>query len=89
MRSARGETAFATFMDLLRAAIADAVRETVRGRADPARARMIASRPLDAWGDVWQGLSRLQDETERFNLDKRQAVVSGLALLSGSVQSPL
>jgi DNA polymerase-3 subunit delta' len=85
----RGETAFGTFMDLLRAAISDAVRETVRGRADPVRARMIASRPLDAWGDVWQGLSRLQGETERFNLDKRQAVVSGLALLSGSAQSPL
>ncbi len=85
----RGETAFATFMDLLLAAIADAVRETVRGRADPLRTRMIASRPLDAWGDVWQGLSRLRDETERFNMDKRQAIVSGLALLSGSVQSPL
>ncbi len=86
---ARGDTAFRAFMDLLRAAVADAVRETVRGRAEPARARLIASRPLDAWGEVWQGLSRLQDETERFNLDKRQAIISGLALLSGSMQSPL
>jgi DNA polymerase III subunit delta' len=39
-------------------------------------------RPLDAWGEVWQGLTRLQDETERFALDKRQALVQGLGLLS-------
>lgn len=85
----RSETAFGTFMDLLRTGVADAVRDAARGRARPARARMMDALSLEAWGDVWQGLSRLQDETERFNLDKRQAVVSSLALLSGSVQSPL
>ena len=31
---ARGETAFANFMDLLRAGIAAAVRDVVRGRGD-------------------------------------------------------
>ena len=44
---------------------------------------LIALRPLDAWGDVWHGLTRLQDETERFALDKRQAIVAGLGMLSG------
>ena len=81
----RGENAFSTFMDLLRAAIASAVREQVRGRADPEQSRLVALRPLDAWGDVWHGLTRLQDETERFALDKRQAIVAGLGLLSGSL----
>jgi DNA polymerase-3 subunit delta' len=82
---ARGENAFSNFMDLLRAGIASAVRDVVRGRADPEQLRLVALRPLDAWGDVWHGLTRLQDETERFALDKRQAIVAGLGMLSGNV----
>ena len=78
----RGEGGFATFMDLLRAAITAAVRDAVRGQADPEQTRLIATRPLDAWGEVWDGLTRLQDETERFNLDKRQAIVAGLGMLA-------
>ena len=74
---ARGENAFSTFMDLLRTGIASAVRDVVRGRADPEQSRLVALRPLDAWGDVWHALTRLQDETERFALDKRQAIVAG------------
>jgi DNA polymerase-3 subunit delta' len=80
---ARSDGAFGTFMDLLRAAISRAVRATVRGEADAKERRLAGLRPLDAWGDVWQALTRLQDETERFNLDKRQAIVSGIALLNG------
>jgi DNA polymerase III subunit delta' len=81
----RGETAFSNFMDLLRAGIASAVRDAVRGRADPEQSRLIAMRPLDAWGDVWHALTRLQDETEHFALDKRQAIVAGLGMLSGNM----
>jgi len=29
-------------------------------------------------GQVWHGLTTLQDETERFALDKRQALIEGL-----------
>jgi DNA polymerase-3 subunit delta' len=79
----RSETAFTTFMDLLRTALADAVRDAVRGRADGAESRLVSSRPLDAWGAVWQELTRLQDATERFNLDKRQAILTSMALLRG------
>jgi DNA polymerase-3 subunit delta' len=81
----RSETGFSTFMDLLRAGLAAAVREHVRGRADPDQERLVALRPLDAWGDLWHGLTRLQDETERFALDKRQAIVAGLGMLSGNM----
>lgn len=77
----RVEGAFSTFMDLLRANLGAAVRDYVRGRADPRQARLATLRPLDAWGEVWQALSRLQDDTERFALDKRQAIVAGLGLL--------
>ena len=77
----RSETGFATFMDLMRAAIAAAVRETARGRADPDQQRLVALRPLGAWGELWQGLTRLQDDTERFALDKRQAIIAGIGML--------
>ncbi len=77
----RSDTGFATFMDLLTAGIAAAVRETARGRGDPEQERLVALRSLDGWGEIWQGLSRLRDETERFSLDKRQALVAGLGLL--------
>ena len=80
----RSESGFGTFMDLLRAGIAAAVREAARGRADPDQARLAALRPLDAWGELWHALTRLQDETERFALDKRQAIVAGLAMLAGN-----
>ena len=70
----RQEDGFSTFMELLRAAIATSVR-------DSARAGPIAARPLDAWIDVWHALAHLQDQTENFYLDKRQALVNGLRLL--------
>jgi len=81
---ARGDTAFSNFMDLLRAGLAAAVRDVARGRGDEEQSRLVALRPLDAWSDVWHALTRLQDETERFNLDKRQAIVAGLGMLSGT-----
>ncbi|MDR3529861.1 MAG: DNA polymerase III subunit delta' [Rhodopila sp.] len=80
----RSETGFSTFMDLVRAGLAAAVRESVRGRADPDQERLVALRPLDAWGELWQGLTKLQAETERFALDKRQAIVAGIGMLSGT-----
>ena len=81
---ARDEEAFTTFMDLLRTAVAASVRDAARGRADPDQLRLIGARPLDAWVEVWQGLCRLQDETEAFHLDRRQAIVTGLGLLAGT-----
>lgn len=78
----KDEDAFATFMELLAAGIAAAVREAARGRADPDQARLIGDRPLSAWVDLWHALRRLQDETEGAYLDKRQAVVSGLRMLA-------
>ena len=80
----RTEDAFTNFMDLLRAAIASAVRETARGRPDPDQARLLGARPLDAWVEIWQGLGALQSETEDLYLDKRQAIASTVALLAST-----
>jgi DNA polymerase-3 subunit delta' len=79
----RSDSGFATFMELLRAGVAQAVVATARGRADPQQARLAALRPLEAWTDVWHRLSRLQDDTEHSYLDKRQAIIAGLGYLSG------
>ena len=80
----KSETGFSTFMDLLRAGVSSAVRAAARGQADPEQHKMLGTRPIDAWGDLWFGLTRLQDETERFALDKRQAIVAGLGMLTGT-----
>jgi DNA polymerase-3 subunit delta' len=78
----RHEDAFSTFMDLLRGAIANAVRDVARGRPDPDQLRLIGSRPLDAWVDIWQGLGTVQAETEGLYLDKRQAIASCVGMLA-------
>lgn len=81
-RFARSDAGFATFMDLLREAISTTVRNVARGEGDMDQRRLAGLRPLAEWGDLWHALTRLQDDTERFNLDKRHAIVSGLDLLN-------
>jgi DNA polymerase III subunit delta' len=80
----KDEDAFATFMELLAAGIAAAVRDAARGHGDPDQARLLGDRPLSAWVDLWHALRRLQQETEDAYLDKRQAVVTGLRMLATS-----
>lgn len=82
-RLGRDEDAFAVFMDLLLGAVATAVRAGARGRASPAETRLLGGRSLAASGEVWQAVTDLARETERLNLDKHQALVSGLMLLNG------
>jgi DNA polymerase-3 subunit delta' len=82
---ARSDTGFSVFMDMIRTGIASAVREAERGRADPEQQRLVAHRSPAGWAEVWQALTRLQDETERFALDKRQAIVAGVGMLSPGV----
>jgi DNA polymerase III subunit delta' len=81
-RLARSDAGFATFMDLLRDAISAVVRNMVRGQADAGQQRLAGLKPLAEWDNLWHALTRLQDDTERFNLDKRHAIVSTLDLLN-------
>jgi DNA polymerase-3 subunit delta' len=73
----RDEDSFTLFMDMLRQAVSAEVRRGARDGAAGA-----APRSLEHWGGVWQGLTRLQEETERFSLDRRQAVLAGLSLMA-------
>ena len=75
----RGGGAFVTFMALLRGRIAGALRQAARGEPAPG---WIAAHPLAAWPALWDRLGRLVDETERLNMDRKQAVLTGLSWLS-------
>jgi DNA polymerase III subunit delta' len=77
--------ALAVFMGLMRRALAGALRQAGRGggtgAATPA---WVASRSLADWATLWDKLGRLADETERLNLDRKQAVLTGLSWLSAA-----
>lgn len=78
-RLGRSEQAYATFMNLLRRELAEGVAAAARGQGAPAP--WLGKRPLARWADLWQALTGLQEETERFHLDRQHAVLAGLALL--------
>ncbi len=75
----RAEDRFTPFMTLLRDALSGIVRRAARGAPE----RLADLRPLAAWVEVWQSLGQIQTETERLNLDRRQALLSSIALLNG------
>ena len=82
--SLRDQAPFETFMSLLQRGIASAVSSHLRGTADAAQARLMGRRSVLAWAETAQELGRLLEQTERANMDRRQAVVAGLALLRGA-----
>ena len=72
----REEPAFDLFMGLL----ADQVAQVASGRA---RTSLRDARGDNAWAETWAALVALTYETGFANMDRRQAVVAGLALLRG------
>jgi DNA polymerase-3 subunit delta' len=77
----REETAFDLFFTLLRGQIANATTAYLRGTADMEQARLLTQRDVQAWGGIWTRLGEIQRETDQHNLERKQAVVAGLALL--------
>jgi DNA polymerase III subunit delta' len=75
----RDGSAFATFMGLLRRAIALAARQAALGQGE---APWLGSRPLAEWSTLWDKLGRLAAETDTLNLDRKQAVLTGLSWLA-------
>lgn len=78
----RRDNGFSTFIGLLSATISATIREAVRGGSD-AGGDLLSSRPTEAWAGICEDLAQLRDGTESLNLDKRQALLAGLSLLSG------
>jgi len=77
----RDDHAFGIYVDLLRGHLAAAVRDGLRGRADSDQQRLADLHPPDTWAGAWQRLGQLQHETEQFNLDQTQAILSVFAIL--------
>ena len=71
--------AFGIFFGLLRGAIAAALRDAARGRPAPS---WMGRHPLAVWAGLWDRLGTLADDTERLNLDRKQAVLTGLSWLA-------
>jgi len=72
--------AFPAFFTLLLRGLSHAVREAARG--GPA-APWLGDRPLAAWVEAAEAVSRLVQETERLSLDRRQAVLVAMDTLRG------
>ena len=79
----RRESGFSTFIGLLSATISTTIRAAARGGSGSGTNGLPSPRPIEAWAAVCDELARLRDETESLNLDKRQALLAGLSLLSG------
>jgi len=75
----RDAAALTTFLALLRRALAAGLRQAGRGQGT---APWIGGRSLAEWSTLWEKLGRLADETERLNLDRKQAVLTGLGWLA-------
>ncbi|MBL6077620.1 DNA polymerase III subunit delta' [Belnapia sp. T18] len=75
----RDAAALTTFMALLRRAMASGLRGAAR---EGTALRWAEGRSLAEWSTLWEKLGRLADETERLNLDRKQAVLSSLGMLA-------
>jgi len=77
----RDPTALGTFFGLLRRGMAAGLAASARGSAvAPA---WLGGRPLADGAALWARLGTLAADTERLNLDRRAAVITGLGWLGG------
>ena len=80
----RYENGFSTFIGLLSAAISRTIREDL-GRGAPGQSvSPLWSQAAERRAAACEELARLRQEVEALNLDKRQALLTGLCLLGGS-----
>ena len=79
----RHESGFATFLGLLSAAISTTIRQQARNGHVPADS-LLHLVPTDRWAGICAEITRFRSEAESLNLDKRQALLACLDLLSGS-----
>ncbi|MDI2090345.1 DNA polymerase III subunit delta' [Commensalibacter oyaizuii] len=73
------ENGFSLFLNLLTDAISDRIRHAVReGKTQFGN----PSRTIPQWIDLWQKLLKWHKDTESFNLDKKQTLISEFNLVS-------
>jgi DNA polymerase-3 subunit delta' len=81
----RDPAALPLFFFLLRRGLSTALRQAARAGA--ATAPWVSARPLAEWSALWDRLGRLAEDIERLNLDRKQALLSGLAMLRPAADS--
>ena len=48
---------------------------------------MLAATGVDRWMEVWEKTNRLADDTNRLNLDRKQALLSMFHALQGAMKA--
>ena len=95
MTRAGAEPVFRVMMDLLSAWLANLVRCGASGDApgevipgeNAVMQRLLDSRKLAHWADVWEKVAPLADRAFRVNLDRKQVVISAFAALGSAPRS--
>jgi len=79
--SLRDQAPFETFMGLLHRGIAGAVGAYVRGTADANQSALVERKGAAWWAETAQRLAQLAVQTEQANMDRRQALIAGMAMI--------
>ncbi len=88
------EDRFRTATELMAWWLGRAARAGARGQGGPApivpeeegcAARLLAAAGVDRWLEVWEKIVRLSDQTDRLNLDRKQALLTMFHALQGAM----
>src|SRR5581483_1187615 len=81
--SSRGaEDAYRAFLDLFRAWLDRRVRRQPEPGTEAAVPSRISAVPLVRWAEVWEKSAQSFADTDEYNLDRKQAVLSALMMLA-------
>jgi DNA polymerase-3 subunit delta' len=88
----KGEATYRTLADLLSSWICRLIRlgaGQTGGGADesPVMQRFLAAASLDQWLDVWDNQQALFAQTDRLNLDRRQAILNAFFSLEKTIRT--
>ena len=90
------EEKFRTATELMSWWIGRLARSGARGQGEPAPiipeeqgcgARLLGAAGVDRWMEVWEKINRLSDQTDRLNLDRKQALLSMFHALQGAMKT--
>ena len=91
-----GEEAFRTATVLVKWWLAHMIRDGARGgnwgpgvvpEEEGCAGRLFAAAGVDRWMEVWDKVSRLTDQVEGLNLDRKQVVINLFTTMAGAVRA--
>lgn len=90
------EETFRTATELMAWWIGRMARSGARGQGEPipivpeeagCGGRLLSAAGVDRWMEVWEKINRLSDQTDRLNLDRKQALLSMFHALQGAMKT--